>query len=509
MSASNGNNTSDGGNGGTIVDPSVAPEILNLSVRGKLKVDDALSGEYTFDPKTGDTTDSSVFAWGHKDTTESALGSSPTTVTVSGNVTPYTITKADAGAVLELSVKAKNGADVEGNTLKVDTSMSGNGNNTSDGGNGGTIVDPTVPPEILNLSVRGKLKVDETLSGEYTFDPKAGDTTDSSVFAWGHKGTTESALLSSPTTVTVSGNVVPYTITEADAGAVLELSVKAKNGANVEGNTLKVDTSMSGNGNNTSEGGQGGTIINPEAEPKVSGLKVSGPLSLGGILSGEYTFNANNGDPDDRSTFAWSSAGNSVNNAPNGSTVQVSGKVDDYTISASDSGKFIELAVTPKNSLNKVGQTEMVGTKSPAGLTLSNVSASSSALPLPGSPGWIWVVDGNNISATGEFTFANKNPISVSNNGTGKIRVNIDDLIHNIRFNGVVIDMSSCSPYFQDTYCEYDIPLSSTGNRIEIDAENQGSPSPNNYGSLTVQVLDSSSTVLLDTSDPTKWDYRN
>ncbi|WP_447889781.1 hypothetical protein, partial [Serratia fonticola] len=45
------------------------------------------------------------------------------------------------------------------------------------------------------------------------------------------------------------------------------------------GNTVTVDTSM-GNaaGNETNGGGQGGTVVNLAAEPKVSGLKLSGPL---------------------------------------------------------------------------------------------------------------------------------------------------------------------------------------------------------------------------------------
>ncbi|MCU6172562.1 hypothetical protein, partial [Enterobacter bugandensis] len=72
-------------------------------------------------------------------------------------------------------------------------------------------------------------------------------------------------------TVTTSGQVPGRALTTADAGKVMELSVMAKNGADVKGNTLTVKSSETGNG--TEGGNEDGSVIDPAAEPQVSNLK--------------------------------------------------------------------------------------------------------------------------------------------------------------------------------------------------------------------------------------------
>ncbi|KKI41631.1 hypothetical protein, partial [Hafnia alvei] len=76
-----------------------------------------------------------------------------------------TIDSSDVGQVLEMSVRAKNGADVYGNSATVDTAQTGGGNNTEGGGEEGAIVDETVAPTISNVAISGKLAVGEALSG--------------------------------------------------------------------------------------------------------------------------------------------------------------------------------------------------------------------------------------------------------------------------------------------------------------------------------------------------------
>ncbi|WP_227746149.1 hypothetical protein, partial [Hafnia alvei] len=77
-------------------------------------------------------------------------------------------------------VRAKNGADVYGNSATVDTAQTGGGNNTEGGDGNGNITDEQAAPSISNVAISGKLAVGEALSGSYTFDAKTGNPTDTS-----------------------------------------------------------------------------------------------------------------------------------------------------------------------------------------------------------------------------------------------------------------------------------------------------------------------------------------
>ena len=158
-------------------------------------------------------------------------------------------------------MRAKNGASVYGNTATVTTAQTGGGNNTEGGGEGGVIVDETAAPAISNVAISGKLAVGEALSGSYTFDAKTGNPADTSEYQWGVEGSTGSAVENGTGKAISQSGVVPsYTIVSSDAGQVLEMSVRAKNGASVYGNTATVTTAQTGGGNNTT-GGNNGTVV--------------------------------------------------------------------------------------------------------------------------------------------------------------------------------------------------------------------------------------------------------
>ncbi|WP_193764297.1 hypothetical protein, partial [Hafnia alvei] len=109
----------------------------------------------------------------------------------------------------------------------------------------GAIVDETVAPTISNVAISGKLAVGEALSGSYTFDAKTGNPADTSEYQWGAKGSTASVVESGEGKVISQSGVVPsYTIDSSDVGQVLEVSVRAKNGADVYGNSATVDTAQ-------------------------------------------------------------------------------------------------------------------------------------------------------------------------------------------------------------------------------------------------------------------------
>ena len=224
-----------------------APMISDLTISGKLALGEQLSGHYQFDSNNGNAQDSSLYQWGNKGQTAGLNGAE--TVVTSGSVPSYTLVTSDVGQVKELSVQARNGMETIGNTLTVTTAPGDNGNNTEGGGDGGAIVDETAAPSISDVAMSGKLSLGEALSGSYTFVPNTGNPTDASEYLWGVEDTTASAVNSgSGKAISQSGVVPSYTLKSSDAGQVLEMSVRAKNGANVYGNTATVTTAQSGGG---------------------------------------------------------------------------------------------------------------------------------------------------------------------------------------------------------------------------------------------------------------------
>ncbi|HFS8112836.1 TPA: inverse autotransporter beta domain-containing protein [Enterobacter asburiae] len=233
------------------------------------------------------------------------------------------------------------------------------------------IVSP-VTPSAESLTLSGTLAVGQTLTGSYTYlQPQSAQKSvrnitipeDKSVYVWGEKGKTESDILSGKT-ITTSGKIPGYTLQPADAGKIIELSLLPKNSLNLSGKVLTVNTSMSSNeGNEASGGGSDGSIVNPAAEPKVSGLKLSGMLELGQVLSGTYQFDANTGNKDDRSAYAWDEKGKSAASVATTTDVVPSpGNVKPYDITSADVGKVLELSVQARNGASKSGNTLTVDT---------------------------------------------------------------------------------------------------------------------------------------------------
>ncbi|WP_224060419.1 inverse autotransporter beta domain-containing protein [Providencia alcalifaciens] len=308
---SDGNHT-DGGNNGGITDETGAPKVSNVAISGKLNVGQVLSGSYTFDAQTGNPTDASVAMWGDNGTTVAELDAGNGTVVTDGNLPTYTLVTADVGKVKAVSVRAKNGAGVVGNTETVTTAPGSDGNHT-DGGNNGGIIDEAGVPAISNVSISGKLNVGEVLSGSYVFAAQTGNPTDASVAVWGNNGTTVAELDANNGTKVTNGTLPTYTLVAADIGKVKAVSVRAKNGAGVVGNTITVTTVPSSNGNNTNSGnidGSGSVIgytfkLTPETLRLGETMKHQYTLAATDIKSGQsVTIPAN--------TVTWSTKDSAV-----------------------------------------------------------------------------------------------------------------------------------------------------------------------------------------------------
>lgn len=147
----------------------------------------------------------------------------------------------------------------------------------ADGGDeeGNVLPDGDAKPFVSNLNIAGQLAVGNSLTASYLFNANGGDLTDSSTYAWGVKGSSAAGVGSD---ATANGAVPGFDITLDHAGEVVEVSVQAKNGASMIGNTLTVGTDGSvnnednGSGSNPDEGGESGN--NPDLGGGEEGGKV-------------------------------------------------------------------------------------------------------------------------------------------------------------------------------------------------------------------------------------------
>ncbi|MFQ1931676.1 hypothetical protein ACK34T_19440 [Aeromonas veronii] len=306
---------------GNITGNLTPPSISDLQISGTLEVGETLKGSYTFAHNGGDQSDKSRYQWG-KDGSSSGLTNAKE-VTKQGEVGNYTIAPTDAGTVVELTVRAKNGLSVEGNTLtkKADSAV------------------PHIKPSISDLKITGTLEVGKELSGRYTFVHNGGNQSDKSRYQWGKDGS--SIGLTNAKEVTKQGEVGNYTIVPTDAGTVVELTVRAKNGLSVEGNTLTV---KAGNGNQV-----------PQIKPSVSGLGIANLwYQPGHTISGYYTFNHNGGSAEGKSRYQWGRKG-TTGGLSNAKEITESGKIPGYTIQRGDIGQVIEFSIKPVNKDNISG----------------------------------------------------------------------------------------------------------------------------------------------------------
>lgn len=224
-------------------------------------------------------------------------------------------------------------------------------------------IDESAMPVVRNLRMAGKLEVGQSLTGNYRFDPNGGHPDDRSTYAWGSRGETATNVAAGME-VTATGQIPPLLLTLADVGEIKELSVQARNGLAITGNTLTVDSNMgTAGGDDTSGGadsdgnGKTDTVIDPAVGPQISNLRIAGKLEVGQELSGSYVFNANGGNQEDKSTYAWGNRGETAAHVTSGQTIVVSGHIPALALIAADVGEIKELSIQARNGLAITGNT--------------------------------------------------------------------------------------------------------------------------------------------------------
>nr|WP_258687101.1 ZirU family protein [Pseudomonas laurylsulfatiphila] len=344
----------------------LAPIVDVTDIKGVLQVGQTLTGEYSFNPNGGNTTDASVISWKDGGHTDSDI--------------QYLLDAGDVGRVLKFEVTAVNGAAVVGNTDSLDTA---NAPGVSGGGTTppGSVIDSVNAPIVDVTDIKGVLQVGQTLTGEYSFNANGGNTTDASTMQWNNGGQTDTDAT--------------YQLNASDVGRVLEFEVTAVNGAAVVGNTDRLDTA---NAPGVSGGGTTppGSVIDPVAAPIVDVTDIKGVLQVGQTLTGEYSFNANGGNTTDASTMQWNNGGQTDTDAT-------------YQLNASDVGRVLEFEVTAVNGAAVVGNTDRLDTANAPGVSGGGTTPPGSVIDPVAAP----IVDVTDIKGvlqvgqtlTGEYSF--------------------------------------------------------------------------------------------------------
>ena len=267
---------------------------------------------------------------------------------------------------MELSLQAKNGNGVIGNTLTIATDSTDVDINKTIDGDAGKVIDPTATPVISNLTLSGSLAIGSQLSAGYIFDANSGWSIDKSTYAWGHKGNT-AGNVSRGRTITTSGTVPGYTLQLADAGQVMEVSVQARSQPRLTGNILTLTSDSTDANNNTTGGGPSGIVIDPAAAPEISNLTLSGDLASGNTLTAHYTFDARGGDTTDHTQYRWNSTDlHGVGPTYSGRVDPLAGQTLSHTLTDIDVGNIITIQLHAENGLNIQGNMLTVASNSAA-----------------------------------------------------------------------------------------------------------------------------------------------
>ncbi|MGR1225467.1 hypothetical protein ACUVMQ_21240 [Aeromonas veronii] len=230
-----------------------------------------------------------------------------------------------------------------------DLSLAGAGG----GGANGTITpDAALKPIVTNLQMMGSLIQGSALTATYSFDSNGGEPTDMSTYAWAHKGLSAAGV--GVNTIAATGNVPAYTITTADAGEVMEVSVQAANNASQIGNTLTVDA----NGGGVTDGEDNGSGTGDKAVPylkieptavaitytstatdALNGVDGGRPVAAKDEMTAVITPAAGASPLVSAYTFQWKVAGTNVGTADVG--------VDTFTPGVDHQGQAVTVEVAP------------------------------------------------------------------------------------------------------------------------------------------------------------------
>ncbi|MDX7998285.1 hypothetical protein FE394_03510 [Xenorhabdus sp. Reich] len=391
-------------------DDNKAPSVNIAYLEGELGVNSTLRALYQFNAKDGNATDRSFYVWGDKGSTAKqvmaladAAGAKEPIELVQKNgegrvaagvadkdKVTYVIGSGDIGKVLEVSILAANDANLRAKAPEtIDVNDPQNRGHIIGGNGHGGVSDPNAKPLVDELALTGELKLPVTLTASYKFVPNGGDSRDKSRYVWKIQGKEVDAKDWKDVTQPAQGEKkgqTTFTLEQKDAkeiaGNVIVVSILPANvaGQDNQAGIKSVTTEPGTTGNNTTGGGKDshgkniGTIVDPDAKPSITALILEGKLESGRELTARYTFDANNGEPQDHSEYSWyrlkGTPGNEGQPDENtaveikdvGGIVSKNGEIPPYTVQLSDVKHFVELRVQAKHNGKDVGAPLKVNT---------------------------------------------------------------------------------------------------------------------------------------------------
>lgn len=264
---------------------------------------------------------------------------------------------------LSVTPVTETGDPIEGDPLVLSNlNLAGAGGGDGEG-NVGT--DEDAKPFVTHLNMKGLLQQGQTITATYQFHANGGEPTDKSTYAWGHKGTTATAV--GTNAIATGGEVPGYLIQPTDAGEVLEVSVEATNGLGLKGNTLTVasdgDVTDKGEGSTGGEGSGGngdlegkeeenGKVPFIKADPEavtitftstatvaLNGVEGVRPVAAKNLMTAEITTVPGASSEVTDYLFQWKVDGSNVGDAVAGNTT--------FMPQGSHQGQAVTVEVTP------------------------------------------------------------------------------------------------------------------------------------------------------------------
>ncbi|TXK85995.1 immunoglobulin-like domain-containing protein [Paenibacillus sp. N3.4] len=287
--------------------PNAAPTASNVQIAGTAKVDQTLTGSYTYADSENDAEGTSTFKW------YQVNGSTETAIAGATSKT-YVVQQADVGKTLKFEVTS--------------IAIGGTTNGTAVRSLASAIVEaapaPNAAPTASNVQVAGTATVGQTLTGSYNYADAESDAEGTSTFKWYQVNGSMETAIAGATSKT-------YVVQQADVGKTLKFEV--------------TPIASGGTTNGTAVRSSASAIVEatpaPNAAPTASNVQVVGTATVGQTLTGSYNYADAENDAEGSSTYKWYQVNGATETAIAGATSTT------YVVQQADVGLTLKFEVTP------------------------------------------------------------------------------------------------------------------------------------------------------------------